>query len=119
MQEFIIKCAKISFIGWKEKNGWKLHTMKIQEVGIIIYDFMRAAFKVNENLTKENIEIDELLGFVITEHEAIGISDTSNKEIKMAITDTKGNFAIGVTFIAKQKIEFTDIEKFREKYRIF
>ena len=119
MQEFIIKCTKISFTGWKDKGNWKLHIMKIQGAGIIICDFIRAAFKANETLTKEDIEIDELLDFVINEHEAIKISSTSNKEIKMVISDIKGNFAIGVTIIAKQKIEFTEVEKLKRKYKFF
>lgn len=118
MQEFTIKCTKISFTGWKNKEEWKLHTMKIQGAGVIIFDFIREAFKVNETLTKEDIEIDELLDFVINEHEAIKISSMSNKEIKVVINDIKGNFAIGVTIIAKQKIEFVDITKLKEKYRI-
>ncbi len=101
MQEFNIKCTKISFTGYKNKDNWMLNTMKIQGAGIIICDFIRAAFKVNETLTKEELEIDELLDFVINEHEAIKITNAGKKEIKMIINDIKGNFAIGVTFVAK------------------
>lgn len=118
MQEFTIKCTKISFTGYKNKDNWMLNTMKIQGAGVIICDFMRAAFKVNETLTKKDIEIDELLDFIVNEHEAIKIASTSSKEIKVVIYDIKGNFAIGVTFVARQKIEFIDITKLKEKYRI-
>ena len=118
MKDFTIKCTKISFTGWKDKNNWKLHTMKIQGAGVIIFDFIREAFKVNETLTKEDIEIDELLDFIINEHEAIKISRTGSKEIKMVITDKNGNFGIGVIFIAEQRIEFIDMIKLREKYKL-
>lgn len=36
----------------------------------------------------------------------------------MVINGAKGNFAIGVTIVAKQKIEFLDIAKLKEKYII-
>lgn len=117
MREMIIKCVRISFIGWQNKENWKLHSMKVQGVGLIVCDFLNTAYKVNENINKDIIEINDMKELIINEDDSIKIVSVPNKkEIRMAIYDSKSNLAIGVTFLSKQKIEFTDLDKFKSKY---
>ena len=48
MEEVIVKCTKISITGWKEKDNWKLGTMKIQGEGLNILYFTKEVEKVNK-----------------------------------------------------------------------
>lgn len=117
MREMIIKCVRISFIGWQNKENWKLHSMKVQGVGLIVCDFLNTAYKVNENINKDIIEINDMEELIINEDDSIKIVSVPNKkEIRMAVYDSKNNLAIGVTFLSNQKIEFTDLDKFKSKY---
>ena len=119
MREMIIKCVRISFMGWKNKENWKLHSMKVQGVGLIVCDFLNTAYKVNENINKDIIDINDMEELIINEDDSIKIISVPNKkEIRMAIYDSKSNLAIGVTFLSKQKIEFIDVGDFKTKYTV-
>lgn len=119
MREMIIKCVRISFIGWQNKENWKLHSMKVQGVGLIVCDFLNTAYKVNENINKDIIDINDMEELIINEDDSIKIVSVPNKkEIRMAIYDSKSNLAIGVTFLSKQKIEFIDVGDFKTKYTV-
>ena len=119
MREMIIKCVRISFMGWQNKENWKLHSMRVQGVGLIVCDFLNTAYKVNENINKNIIDINDMEELIINEDDFIKIISIPNKkEIRMAIYDSKNNLAIGVSFLSKQKIEFIDVGDFKDKYKI-
>lgn len=119
MREMIIKCVRISFMGWQNKENWKLHSMRVQGVGLIVCDFLNTAYKVNENINKDIIDINDMEELIINEDDFIKIISIPNKkEIRMAIYDSKSNLAIGITFLSKQKIEFIDVGDFKTKYTV-
>ena len=119
MREMIIKCVRISFMGWQNKENWKLHSMRVQGVGLIVCDFLNTAYKVNENINKDIIDVNDMEELIINEEDSIKIINIPNKkEIRMAIYDSKSNLAIGVTFLSKQKIEFIDVGDFKTKYTV-
>lgn len=118
MQEIIVKCTKVSIIGWKEKDNWKLSTMKIQGDGLNILYFTKEVEKVNKKLFKNAFKFDDMIDLIINNHEAIKIIRIPNKkEILLAINDENGNLALGVTVFSSVKIDFTDITVLESKYR--
>ncbi len=119
MQEIIVKCTKISIIGWKEKDNWKLSTMKIQGDGLNILYFTKEVEKVNKELFKNAFKFDDMIDLIINNHEAIKIVRIPNKkEILLAINDENGNLALGVTVFSSVKIDFTDITTLESKYKL-
>lgn len=119
MEEVIIKCTKISITGWKEKNNWKLGTMKIQGDGLNILYFTKKIEKVNKELFKSAFKFDEIGDLIITNHEAIRIIRVPNKkEILLAVNDENGNIALGITIFSSVKINFTDVVALESKYKI-
>lgn len=118
MQEVIVKCTKISITGWKEKDNWKLGTMKIQGEGLNILYFTKEVEKVNEELFKNAFKFDEINNLIINNHEAIKIVKVSNKkEILLAVNDKNGNLALGITIFSSVKIDFTDVTALESKYK--
>ena len=118
MEEVIVKCTKVSITGWREKDNWKLGTMKIQGDGLNILYFTKEVEKVNKELFKSAFKFDEIGDLIITSHEAIRIVRVPNKkEILLAVNDKDGNLALGVTVFSLVKIEFTDIRILESKYR--
>ena len=119
MKEVIVKCTKISITGWREKDNWKLGTMKIQGDGLNILYFTKEVEKVNKELFKSAFKFGEIGDLIITSHEAIRIVRVSNKkEILLVVNDKDSNLALGVTIFSSVKIEFTDIRILESKYRI-
>lgn len=119
MNEMIIKCTAISVIGIKNGVTWDLHSMKVQGVGVIVCELLNTVHRINKNISKSIMEINDMEELVINKHKGIKIIDIPNKkELKMAIYDHKNNLALGITFLSKQKINFTDMEKLRKKYTI-
>ena len=117
MQEIIVKCTKISIIGWKEKDNWKLSTMKIQGDGLNILYFTKEVEKVNKELFKNAFKFDDMIDLIINNHEAIKIVRIPNKkEILLAVNDENGNLA--VTVFSSVKIDFTDITTLELKYKL-
>lgn len=118
MKEVIVKCTKISITGWREKDNWKLGTMKIQGDGLNILYFTKEVEKVNKELFKSAFKFDEIGDLIITSHEAIRIVRVPNKkEILLVVNDKDSNLALGVTIFSSVKIEFTDIRILESKYR--
>lgn len=118
MQEVIVKCTKISIIGWKEKDNWKFCTMKIQGDGLNILYFTKEVEKINKELFKSTFKFDEMNDLIINNHEAIRIVKTPNKkETLLAINDKNGNLALVVTIFSSMKINFTNITDLEIKYR--
>lgn len=118
MKEVIVKCTKISITGWREKDNWKLGTMKIQGDGLNILYFTKEVEKVNKELFKSAFKFDEIGDLIITSHEAIRIVRVLNKkEILLVVNDKDSNLALGVTIFSSVKIEFTDIRILESKYR--
>ena len=119
MKEVIVKCTKISITGWREKDNWKLGTMKIQGDGLNILYFIKEVEKINKELFKNAFKFGKIGDLIITNHEAIRIVRVPNKkEILLVVNDKDSNLALGVTIFSSVKIEFTDIRILESKYRI-
>lgn len=104
MQELVIKCTQISIIGYKDKS--KFNTIKIYGMGLIINKFIQIIFKINPNITKDIIEIDDMMDIAISEHEGIKIMPMpNNKEIRLAVYNKNGNFELGITLFTVKKLK--------------